>query len=105
MTLVTESHRDDIKRITECLLSLYLNDNPDKNASIKDVGTNKFFVYCTRVYRNSNTTNRNIIEIKAILDRWIKELDLRNKVSTIGSLGNYRKAIFTFFVFTIEKLN
>ena len=76
-----------------------------KNASIKDVGTNKFFVYCTRVYRNSNTTNRNIIEIKAILDRWIKELDLRNKVSTIGSLGNYRKAIFTFFVFTIEKLN
>lgn len=105
MTLITESHRDDIKRITECLLSLYLNDNPDKTASLKDIGTNKFFVYCIKVYRQSNTTNRNIIEIKAILDRWIKELNLRSKVATIASLGNYRKAIFTFFVFTIEKLS
>lgn len=104
MALITESHRDDIKRITECLLSLYLNDNPDNTASLKDVGTNKFFVYCIRVYRQSNTTNSNIIEIKTILDRWIKELNLKSKVSTVASLRNYRKAIFTFFVFTIEKL-
>lgn len=104
MALISESHRDDIKRIIECLLSLYLNDNPDKSASIKDVGTNKFFVYCIKVYRQSNTTNKNIIEIKEILDRWIKELNLRSKVATVASLSNYRKAIFTFFVFTIEKL-
>lgn len=105
MTLVNESHRDDIKRITECLLSLYLNDNRDPSASLKDIGTNKFFVYCIKIYRQSNTTNKNIIEIKEILDRWIKELNLRSKVSTVASLGNYRKALFTFFVFTIEKLN
>lgn len=105
MTLVNESHRDDIKRITECLLSLYLNDNSDPTASLKDIGTNKFFVYCIKIYRQSNTTNKNIIEIKEILDRWIKELNLRSKVSTVASLGNYRKALFTFFVFTIEKLN
>lgn len=105
MTLVNETHRDDIKRITECLLSLYLNDNNDPSASLKDIGTNKFFVYCIKVYRQSNTTNKNIIEIKEILDRWINELNLRSKVSTVASLGNYRKAIFTFFVFTIEKLN
>lgn len=105
MALINESHRDDIKRIIECLLSLYINDNPDPNASLNDIGTNKFFVYCIKIYRQSNTTNKNIIEIKEILDRWIKELNLKSKVSTVASLGNYRKAIFTFFVFTIEKLN
>ena len=102
MTLVTENNRDDIKAIIECLLSLYLTDNP--GASLKDIGSNKFYVYCLRIYRQSNTNNPNIKQIKEILDRWIEEVDLKKKVSTVGSLGNYRKAIFTFFVFTIEKL-
>lgn len=104
MALVTENNRDDIKRVIECLLSLYLNNNPDKNASLKDIGTNKFYVYCIKIYRQSNTSNKNINEIKEILDKWIDDIDLKKKVSTVGSLGNYRKAIFTFFIFTIEKL-
>ena len=45
-----------------------------------------------------------ILNIKAILDNWIDILGLKSKVGTVASLGNYRKAIFTFFVFTIEKL-
>ena len=104
MTLVTENNREDIKTIIGCLLALYLNDNPDPHASLKDVGTNKFYVYCIRIYRQSNTNNKNIITIKNILDKWIDDIDLKKKVSTVASLGNYRKAIFTFFIFTIEKL-
>lgn len=104
MTLISENNREDIKTIIERTISLYLTDNPDKTASIKDLGTNKFYVYCIRLYRNSNTTNENIIKIKTILDRWIDELELKKKVSTVQSLGNYRKALFMFFVFTIEKL-
>lgn len=104
MTLVTENNREDIKTIIECLLALYLNDNPDPHASLKDVGTNKFYLYCIRIYRQSNTNNKNIITIKNILDKWIDDIDLKKKVSTVASLGNYRKAIFTFFIFTIEKL-
>lgn len=103
LTLISEDHRDDIREMIECLLGLYLSkDNPD--GRIEDLGSNKFYVYCIRVYRQSNTTNSNIIKIKSILDRWIKELDLKKKVSSPGSIGNYRKAIFIFFVFTIEKL-
>lgn len=104
LTLVSENNREDIRSMIERLLALYLNDNPS-GANIKDIGTNKFYVYCTRVYRQSNTSNPNIIEIKKILDKWVDELDLKRKVSTPGSLGNYRKAIFMFFVFTIEKLS
>lgn len=104
LTLISEDNRDDIRRMIECLLSLYLTGNTDKGVSVNDVHTNKFYVYCIKVYRQSNTTNQNIVEIKSILDKWVEELDLRRKVSTVGSLGNYRKAIFMFFVFTIEKL-
>jgi hypothetical protein len=104
LTLISEDNRDDIRRMIECLLSLYLTGNTDKNISVNDIHTNKFYIHCIRVYRQSNTANQNIIEIKNILDKWVKDLDLRSKVSTVGSLGNYRKAIFMFFVFTIEKL-
>ena len=104
MSLITENNRDDIKRLTECLIALYLNDNPDPNASFKDIGTNKFYVYCIKIYRQSNTSNKNIILIKKILDKWIDETDLKKKVSTVDSIRNYRKAIFMFFIFTIEKL-
>ncbi len=104
LALVSENNREDIRQIIERLLYLYLNDNPDSHASLRDAGTNKFYVHCIQIYRQSNTTNKNIIEIKAILDKWMEELDMRSKVSTVGSLGNYRKAMFVFFVFTIEKL-
>lgn len=103
LTLVSEDHRDDIREMIECLIGLYLGkDNPD--GRFEDLGSNKFYVYCIKVYRQSNTTNTNIIKIKAILDRWVKELDLKKKVGSPGTVGNYRKAIFIFFVFTIEKL-
>ena len=104
LALISEDNRDDIRQMIERLLARYLNDNPNQGASLRDVGTNKFYVYCIRVYRQSNTSNKNIIEIKQILDKWVDDLDLKSKVSTVGSLGNYRKAIFVFFVFTIEKL-
>lgn len=104
LTLVSEENRDDIQRMIELLLSLYLHDNPN-TVAIRDIGTNKFYIYCMRVYRQSNTLNKNIIEIKAILDRWIDDLELKKKVGTEQTLGNYRKALFTFFVYTIEKMN
>lgn len=103
LTLISnDKNKDDIKRITELLLSLYLSD---KDASIRDIGTNKFYLYCYRIYKQSNTINPNIIEIKKILDRWIVDLNLRKKVDTVASLSNYRKAMYLFFVLTIEKLN
>jgi len=104
LTLISEDNREEIKQMVERLLSLYLTDNPDPDASVKTVSTDKFYVYCIKLYRQSNTNNKNIIEIKKLLDKWVVDLDLRKKVSTVGSLGNYRKAIFVFFIFTIEKL-
>ena len=102
LALTSEKNRDDIRAMIERLLSLYLTDNP--GAVVADIKTNKFYVYCIRVYRQSNTINKNIIEIKKILDKWVDELELKKKSSSPGQLGNYRKAIFVFFIFTIEKL-
>lgn len=104
LTLISEDNREEIRQMIERLLSLYLTDNPDPDVSIRNVSTDKFYVYCIKLYRQSNTNNSNIIEIKKLLDKWVIDLDLRNKVSTVGSLGNYRKAIYVFFIFTIEKL-
>lgn len=105
LVIISEDNKEELRRMIECLLSLYLRNNPNKSASIRDIGTNKFYMYCMEVYRSSNTTNRDIIEIKEILNGWVNQPDIKRKVETKNSIGLYRKAIYTFFVFTIEKLS
>lgn len=105
MVLISEQNREDIRQMLESLILLYLTNNPDSKASLRDIGSNKFFLYCLRVYRQSNTSDKNIIQIKKILDKWIDDLGIAQQIGTPTGIGNYRKAIFTFFVFTIEKNN
>lgn len=104
LVIVSENNKDDVRQMIECLLSLYLRNNSDKSASIQDIGTNKFYIYCMEVYKSSNTMNKDIIEIKEILNRWVDQPDIKRKVETKNSIGLYRKALYAFFVFTIEKL-
>ena len=101
-TMITEKQRDDIKIITECILSLYLlSDEPHQ---LKSVGTNDFLLYCLQLYKKSNTINKDIIKIKTILDRWLVELGILNKTSRDATINGFRKALYVFFVLTIQKL-
>lgn len=104
LLILSEIEEKDLRYMIECMLSLYLRDNPDKSVSVRDIGTNKFYLYCIKLYKSSNTQNKDIITIKEILNGWIDRPEIQNKVETKNSLGNYRKAIFLFFVYTIEQL-
>ena len=102
-TMISEKQRDDIQVIVESLLYLFLNA-PGENHTVKDIGTNTFMIYCLQVYKRSNTTDKNVIAIKAILDRWLDELGLTKKVSRTATIINFRRALYTFFVMSIQKI-
>ena len=61
-------------------------------------------IYCLQIYRRSNTTDKNIIKIKAILDKWLKDLGLMDKTNRTATIVSFRKALFTFFVMEIQKI-
>ena len=101
-TMINEKQRADIKAITESILFLFLfSDN--QHFKVEDVRSNQFLLYCLGLYKKSNTSNRNIIKIKDILDKWLDELGLLEKTSNDGTINDYRRALFSFFVLSIQK--
>lgn len=102
-TMINEKQRDDIKKIVEALLFLFLFNKDGETHSPRDVGTNDFLIYCLKVYKKSNTNDDNIKTIKTILDKWLVDLGLLDKTTNKPTINNFRKALFTFFVMTIQK--
>jgi len=100
--MVTDKHKDDIKRIVESILFLYLFNKQNK---AEEINSDKFLIYCLDVYKRSNTTDENILLIKKILDSWLDELGLYKKTQRLATLNNFRKALYTFFVMSIMYFN
>lgn len=100
--LIVSENREDIRKLVEAILSLYLFDS---NNSVSEIRSDKFLHYCLELYKKSNTNNQNIILIKQILDKWLKDVGLFEKTSRQATINSFRKAIYTFFIFTIEKSN
>ena len=98
--LIVSENKDDIRTLVECILSLFLFDS---NNELEEVRSDKFLNYCLELYKKSNTNNKNIITIKQILDKWLKDVGLLEKTNRQATINSFRKALYTFFVFTIEK--
>lgn len=97
--MVTSEKREDIKKIVENILFLYIFDSQN---SIQEVNSNKFLMYCVETYKKSNTTNKNIIEIKKILDEWLEDLGTYKKTQRLATINNFRRALFLVFIISIQ---
>ncbi len=72
--------------------------------SEQDIHDMKFTIYALNTYKKSNTINTNIVQVKKILDAWLSQYSERyKKTNLVGTLNLFRKALYMFFVFTIQK--
>lgn len=98
------SDKENIKEIRSAfalILTLFLTTG---NNVITDIRSNKFVLECMQIYKRSNTSDKNIILLKEYLDRWLAKYSTRYKASNrLATLLNFRKALYTFFVFTIQR--
>lgn len=99
-TMVTNDNREDIRKIAESILFLFIFDS--KN-TIQEVGSTKFLLYSLEVYKKSNTSDKNVIRIKEILDKWLEELGTYKKTQRLATINDFRRALFIFFVITIQR--
>lgn len=101
-TMINTENREDIKQVIECILYLFLYDSQNTKDQIN---SNKFLIYCLELYKKSNTTDKNIIKIKRVLDSWLERLGTYKKTQRLATINNFRKALFMFFVTTIQTAN
>jgi hypothetical protein len=101
-TMINNDNRDEIRKIIEHILMLFLYDS---HHSSRDINTDEFLIYCLDTYKRSNTTDQNIVAIKKILDGWLERLDVYKKTQRVATINSFRRALFMFFVLTIQYYN
>lgn len=91
---------DKILRLSELIVQLFLTEHGNR---VEDVRTRKFLAHCLEIYKKSNTNDKIIIEIKQILDYWLKKHSVKyRKTNREATLSNFRRAIFLYFVLHIQ---
>lgn len=98
-TILRDGSQDDIHSLIESIIYSYVVDGKNQSGSIRN--NKDFLAHSIDIYRRSNTTNKNIINVKKILDKWMKDLDVYKKTQRQATINNFRRAIYMFFVFTI----
>ena len=101
--IVNEKHSEDIHEIVENILFVFLFNTEGESYSTKDIGTNEFMTQCLKIYKKSNTVNKNIIAAKKVLDKWVVELGIDKRSNRLATISNFRRALYTFMVLSIEK--
>lgn len=99
-TMVVSKNREDIREIAESILFLFIFDSQN---NLQDIGSTKFLMYSLDVYKKSNTTDKNVIKIKKILDKWLEELGVYKQTERAATINDFRRALFIFFVISIQK--
>jgi hypothetical protein len=100
--MIVNDNISEIKAIVESILMLYLYN---EHNSSKEINSDKFLIYCLDTYKRSNTTDPNVINIKKILDKWLERLDIYKKTQRVATINDFRRALFVFFVMTIQYYN
>lgn len=91
----------NIRALCESILYLYLFNGENH---VNDLNGSKFLTFCLAVYKKSNTNDENVIKVKSILDTWIEKYsETYRKTQRVATLNNFRRALFTFFVFTLQR--
>lgn len=96
-----KNSRSEMHALISAILYLYLFDS---NNTKDNLNSSHFFLFCMGIYKKANTTNPNIVKIKKILDMWIDRYSPDyKKHNAVGTVGFFRKALFSFFVLTIQR--
>ena len=100
--ILTDKYSDDIQRFIQAILFRFLYD--DRNIR-DDINSSKYLVWCSQLFRQTNSKNANVKTIKDTLDKWASETGIYTKFKREASRVNYKKAIFFYFCISIQYYN
>lgn len=100
--IITGNNHDIMHSFIESIIFLYLYTDM---RSLNEINTRHFLEFSLSIYKKTNSKDKNILNIKKTLDIWADEIGLSKSTNRSATLINYKRAIYTFFVFSIQKYN
>ena len=70
-----------------------------------DINSSYFLTWSAELFRKTNSNDANIARIKTILDQWAESSGVHAKFKREASRINYKKAIFFYFILSIQAYN
>lgn len=97
--MVDKRDVEEVQRFYECLFYQYLHeDNRDNDINNKKEFINRMNI----IYKKGHTKNKNDIEVKRLLNKWLEEGSKTYRKTTSGTTqNNYRRAVYMYFVFLV----
>ena len=100
--IVTQNRIDEMKAFLESIIFLFLYE---KHKEISDINSKDFLAFALALYKKTNSKDVNITNIKQTLDKWGEEIGLHADYTRAATLVDYKRAIYIFFVFSIQRYN
>jgi len=98
---IIENKNKEIAKIISLIIQLYLDGEGNTPESI---ASKRFVEYCLEIYVKSNTNDKSILELRALLDNWMKDCSEDYvKTNRMATKNNLRKAFYLYMVFSIQK--
>lgn len=100
--IIILKNQQSISDFIESVLFLYLYTG-QKNPV--DINSSNFLVWATELFRKTNSNDANIGRIKKTLDVWAEESKIHAKFKREATRVNYKKAIYYYFILSIQAYN
>lgn len=98
-TIIANS--DEIGTLVESIIFAYLGEG----FSTESIHSTNFLINCLQIYKRSNSTDPNIINMKRCLDTMIqKYTNVLSKTSRQATINNFRRALYIYFVLIIQSV-
>lgn len=92
------SRIDEVTEFYECLFSLYIKSGN----SLSTASSTKFLAEMEAIYKKGNSIDPNITTVKRLIDSWLEATsNVYRATNRQATLNNFRKAIYTYFVYTV----
>lgn len=97
--IITDKYVTDIKSFISAVLFTFLYTDKYKK---ENINSSRFLTWSAELFRKTNAKDPNIKTIKTLLDKWAEETGIHRKFKREASRVNYKKAIFWYFILSIQ---
>lgn len=100
--ILTDKKIDELKSFIESVIFLYLYE---QKKSISEINSKDFLIHSLGIYKKTNSNDKNIGNIKSILDKWGQDIGLHDAYNRKATINDYKKALYVYIIFSIQKYN
>lgn len=96
----TEKKSKEMMDFIESILFLYLYDG---KYTFQDINSKQFVAFAIQLFKKTNSKDKNITNVKTTLDKWGEDSGIYGRFARLATRVDYTKAIFLYFIASIQK--